>query len=119
MTEDSLKTRTRQAGPGFYVAPQLAAGDMAQAKAAGFRSVINNRPDFEGGTQQPTSIELKAAAEAEGLVYHHLPVAPSGHADGDARRMAELVRSSPGPVLAFCRTGARSEALYRKGTSLP
>jgi uncharacterized protein (TIGR01244 family) len=30
------------------VAGQLAPEAMAEAAAAGFRSVINNRPDFEG-----------------------------------------------------------------------
>ena len=36
------------------VAPQLAPEAMAEAAAAGFRSVVNNRPDFEGGPSQPT-----------------------------------------------------------------
>ena len=34
-------------------------GAMAEAVAAGFRSVINNRPDFEGGPDQPTSAAWK------------------------------------------------------------
>ena len=39
----------------FATAPQLVADDMAQAAAAGFRSVVNNRPDLEGGPSQPSS----------------------------------------------------------------
>ena len=104
--------------PGFYVTPQLAAEDMAGIEAAGFASVINNRPDHEGGSAQPDSAALEAAAVAAGLNYRHLPVPPSGHADADARQMAELVRSLPQPVLAFCRTGTRSAALYQKGKQL-
>lgn len=119
MTARSLADRIRPAGPDFFVAPQLAAADMEQARAAGFRTIINNRPDLEGGAEQPTSAEIEAAAQAQGLVYHYLPVVPSGHDDADARRMAELVQSSPRPVLAFCRSGSRSELLYRKGRSLP
>jgi uncharacterized protein (TIGR01244 family) len=99
--------------------PQLSPQDMAGVKAAGFRSVINNRPDFEAGPSQPTSAELAAAAQAAGLTYHYLPVPSSGHSDEDARRMAGLVRESPKPVLAFCRTGRRSGALYLKGKSAP
>lgn len=110
---DAFKARVRQAESEFFVAPQLSASDMALARAAGFRTVINNRPDFEGGPEQPTSDQLRAAAELEGLAYHHLPVAPSGHADGDARRMTELVQQSPRPVLAFCRSGSRSELRAR------
>ena len=37
----------------FAVAPQLAAEDMAAVAEAGFKSVIINRPDFEGGPAQP------------------------------------------------------------------
>ncbi|HEY9240130.1 MAG TPA: sulfur transferase domain-containing protein, partial [Burkholderiaceae bacterium] len=44
------------------VAPQLEPTAMAQAAAAGFRSIVNNRPDFEGGPDQPTSAALEAAA---------------------------------------------------------
>ena len=104
--------------PGFYVTPQLAAGDMAGIQAAGFASVINNRPDHEGGPAQPDSVVLAAAARAVGLLYRHLPVPPSSHAEADARKMVELVRSLPQPVLAFCRTGTRSAALYQKGKQL-
>ena len=38
----------------FAVAPQLGPDDMAAVAAAGFKSVIINRPDFEDGpNQQP------------------------------------------------------------------
>ncbi len=104
--------------PGFYVTPQLSADDMVDIKAAGFASVINNRPDHEGGPTQPDSAILEAAARAAGLNYRHLPVPPSGHADSDARRMVQTVLSLPQPVLAFCRTGTRSAALYQKGKQL-
>jgi uncharacterized protein (TIGR01244 family) len=103
---------------GFYVTPQLLPGDVAAAKASGFASIINNRPDWEGGASQPPSAELEASAAAAGVTYHHLPVPPAGHNEEDARRMAELVRSSPRPILAFCRTGTRSAALYKKGKTL-
>ena len=39
------------------VAPQLDLAGIAWAAQAGFKSVINNRPDFEGGPDQPTSSE--------------------------------------------------------------
>ena len=51
------------------VAPQLGPEAMAEAAAAGFKSVINNRPDFEGGPDQPTSASVGAAALAAGLQY--------------------------------------------------
>ena len=97
------------------VGPQLLPEQLAALKAAGFASVINNRPDGEGGPAQPSSAELEQAARAAGLAYHHLPVTPQNHSDADARRMAALVAELPRPVYAFCGTGRRAEALYRKG----
>jgi uncharacterized protein (TIGR01244 family) len=119
MAANTVLARAQSVAPGLSIASQLLPHEAAQAKAAGFRTIINNRPDFEGGPDQPTSAQLEAAARAEGLVYHHLPVPPSGHSDSDARRMYELVQASPQPVLAFCRTGRRSAALYEKGNTLP
>ena len=97
----------------FATAPQLAPQDMQQAAALGFRSVVNNRPDGEGGPSQPTSASLRAAAEAAGLKYAFLPVV-SGHlTPADAEGLATLLKELPAPVLAFCRSGARSGVLYR------
>ena len=38
----------------FAVAPQLGPEHMAEVAFEGYRSVIVNRPDFEGGVDQPT-----------------------------------------------------------------
>ena len=42
----------------FAVAPQLGPDDMADVAAAGYKSVIINRPDFEGGPDQPTAADV-------------------------------------------------------------
>jgi uncharacterized protein (TIGR01244 family) len=97
------------------VTPQVRPEDMPAIAAAGIRSIINNRPDLEGGAGQPTSAQLEAAARAAGLEYRHLPVPPAGHTPEQARSMVEAVEAMPHPVVAFCRTGRRSAALYRMG----
>ena len=102
--------------PTVSVAPQLDVDAMAWAAQAGYRSVINNRPDFEGGPAQPTSAVLQAAAEAAGLRYVHLPVAPAVQTPEEIARFGELLAALPAPVLAFCRTGTRSGKLYRAAT---
>ena len=98
------------------VAGQLAPEAMVDAAAAGFRSVINNRPDFEGGADQPTSAAIEAAAVAAGLRYAYLPVAPAVQTPAEIARFAELLTELPKPVLAFCRSGTRSGKLYRAAT---
>jgi uncharacterized protein (TIGR01244 family) len=98
------------------VAPQLEPAAMAWAAQQGFRSVINNRPDFEGGPDQPTSAAVEAAARAAGLQYAHLPVAPAVQTPEQIAEFAALLASLPKPILAFCRTGTRSGKLYRAAT---
>jgi uncharacterized protein (TIGR01244 family) len=97
----------------FSVAPQLAATDMAAVAAAGYKSVIINRPDFEGGPDQPTSDEVMAAAKAVGLQVEYQPVVSGAITGDDVARFAELLNTLPGPVLAYCRSGARCTNLYR------
>ncbi len=90
----------------FAVAPQLDPSDMADAADLGFRLVINNRPDGEA-PGQPTAAEMKQAAEAAGLAYVHIPVR-GGPDAAEVQAVREVVEATPGPVLAFCRSGARS-----------
>jgi uncharacterized protein (TIGR01244 family) len=95
------------------VAPQLTPDAMAEAARLGFRSIVNNRPDFEGGADQPTSAQIEAAASAAGLAYRHLPVSPSYQSPEEAAAMAQLLRELPRPILMFCRSGGRSSRLFK------
>lgn len=102
----------------FAVAGQIGPEDLAQAAAAGFRSVVNNRPDFEGGPVQPTSQAIQDAAGIAGVEYAFLPVR-SGYQDPtQIIAMHELLERLPKPVLAFCRSGARSANLYYTAQAL-
>lgn len=103
--------------PDVCVAPQLEPAAMAEAARAGFRSVVNNRPDFEGGPDQPTSAQIEAAARAAGLEYRHLPVSGGYQSPEEIAAFARLLAELPHPVLAFCRSGARSTKLYRAATA--
>ena len=98
------------------VAPQLDPAAMAWAAQAGFKSVINNRPDFEGGPDQPASSQIEAAAIAAGLRYVYLPVAPTVQTPDEIARFAQLLADLPKPILAFCRSGTRSGKLFRAAT---
>jgi len=90
----------------FSVSPQMKIEDVESAAAAGFRTIINNRPDGESG-DQTNGAEIEAAAKAHGLAYHALPfTGPPPPAV--VAETAALLEQSPGPVLAYCRTGTRS-----------
>ena len=107
----------RQIAADVCVAPQLEPAAMAELAAMGFKSVVNNRPDFEEGPQQPTSAQVQAAAQAAGLAYAHLPVQPAYQSPEEIARMAELLASLPRPLVAFCRSGTRSGKLYQAATA--
>ena len=102
----------------FATAGQLTADDIGEAAAAGFRSIVNNRPDFEGGASQPTSQAISQAASAAGLDYAFLPVQSAFQTPDEIARMHELLQKLPQPVLAFCRSGTRTTNLFRAAQAL-
>lgn len=104
---------SRPVGPDVCVAPQLTPDAMAEAARAGFRSVVNNRPDFEHGPNQPSNAEIEAAARAAGLEYRFLPVASGYQSAEEIAAFAALLNELPRPILLFCRSGARSTRLYQ------
>ena len=97
----------------FGTLGQIEPSHLAEIAAQGYKSVINNRPDGEGGPSQPTNASIQAEAEKLGLHYAYLPVVPSAINVDQVREMARLLSTMPGPVLAFCRSGARSTNLYQ------
>jgi uncharacterized protein (TIGR01244 family) len=103
----------------FAVAPQLSPDDMAAVAAAGYRSVIINRPDGEGGPDQPTAAEVSQAALNAGLNVEYQPVVSGAMTSNDVARFAELLRKLPGPVLAYCRSGTRCTNLYHAAQQMP
>ncbi len=94
------------------VAPQLGPEDMAALKAAGYRSVIINRPDFEGGESQPASADVIKAGEEAGLTVVYQPVVSGGITPEDVKTFRTHLDSLPTPILAYCRSGTRCTHLY-------
>jgi uncharacterized protein (TIGR01244 family) len=108
----------RPVAPDVCVAPQLTPAAMAEAAAMGFKSVVNNRPDFEHGPDQPTSAQIEAAAFAAGLAYRHLPVDGGYQSPEEIAAFAQLLAELPRPLLVFCRSGARSTRLFMAAQNL-
>lgn len=95
------------------VAPQLSPEDMAAVAQAGYRSVIINRPDFEGGPAQPTSAQVIEAAREAGLEVVYQPVVSGAMTLDDVVRFKQLLSELPQPVLAYCRSGTRCTNLFQ------
>jgi len=92
------------------VSDQLVPTDMAAIAAAGFRSIICNRPDDEAA-DQPSFAVIEAAAEKAGLVAAYLPVTTQTLNADNGAAFGMLMAQLPKPVLAYCRSGARSTSL--------
>ncbi len=101
----------------FAVAPQLSPEDMQAVAEAGFKSVIINRPDLEGGPDQPSSTDVMAAARAAGLAVEYQPVVSGAMTADDVVRFAALLKTLPEPILAYCRTGTRCSHLFQAATT--
>ena len=101
----------------FAVAPQLSPEDMQAVADAGFKSVIINRPDLEGGADQPFSADVIAAARAAGLSVEYQPVVSGSMTADDVARFAVLLKELPQPILAYCRTGTRCSHLFQAATT--
>ena len=106
-------TDFRKVTDDYSVAPQIEVSDIARAKAEGFVLVINNRPDGEA-PDQPTSAQMQAAAQAAGIAYVHIPVR-GGPTPEQVEIQRQLLVETPGPVLAFCRSGTRSIVTWSIG----
>ncbi len=101
-----------QLSPTVAVSPQIQLADIRRLAADGYKGIINNRPDHEG-PDQPRSDELEAEALRNGLIYRHIPITPGHYTEVETRAFAAALKEVDGPVLAFCRTGNRSTALWK------
>ncbi len=97
----------RAVTPDFSVAPQISEADVEQIAKAGFKTIIANRPDGEGGAEQPRANAIRVRAEALGLTFIALPFA-GAPTPQIVEQMAHVLNEAPQPVLAYCRSGTRS-----------
>ena len=95
----------------FAVSPQIAVADIPAIAAQGYKAIICNRPDDEE-PGQIAAVQLRDAAERLGLGFAHVPAVPGAITDADVEAMAGALGRLPQPILAFCRSGARSTKLY-------
>lgn len=86
--------------------------------AAGFKSIICNRPDGESGDQTPYAL-IEAAAKDAGIPIRNIPVVSGSITQEDVIAMKAALAELPKPVYAYCRSGARCTNLYMLVQQLP
>ena len=96
----------------FSVTGQILPREMPAICALGFRTVICNRPDGEAA-DQPLFSEIAEVAKDCGIKSVYIPVSGQlGLQPGDVAALKQAWADLPKPVLAFCRSGARSTAVF-------
>lgn len=104
----------RQISTAYAVTPQITVEDIPAIAAAGFKTIICNRPDAEVPPSHQAAA-MKAAATAEGLEFVVNPVThQSLNMDMVAAQMA-AIDASAGPTLAYCASGTRSSIVWSLG----
>jgi uncharacterized protein (TIGR01244 family) len=94
----------------YAVSPQIAAEDIPDIAAAGFDTVVCNRPDGENPPKLHVEA-LRPAIEAAGMRLVVNPM-PGGGLTMDHIAAQRAAMEDGGKVLAYCASGNRSSILW-------
>jgi uncharacterized protein (TIGR01244 family) len=97
--------------PDYAVSPQIDPEDMPAIAAAGYRVVIDNRPDAEIPPSHHAA-RMRAAAEAAGLTFVDNPVVGGQMTMRNVEAQGAAIAEAGGPVLAYCASGTRSSVVW-------
>ncbi len=95
----------------YAVSPQIAPEDMDAIVAAGFKTLVCNRPDGEIPPELHAE-QMRKAAEAAGLQFVLNPVIGGAISMENVTAQGETLAQSDGPVLAYCASGNRSSIVW-------
>lgn len=102
--------------PRYAVSPQIDPSDLDAIKAAGFTTVICNRPDEEVPPSHQAAA-IAAAAEAAGLTFKVLPITHQTMTPDAVAQQGAMVEAADGPVLAYCASGTRCSVIWALGAA--
>jgi len=103
----------RQINDEYSVTGQIDIEDLDEIKAMGFKSIVCHRPDFES-PDQPLFADIAKRAGELGLSISHVPVGPTGVDATAVAGMVDALDEFERPMLGYCRSGARSTAIYQQ-----
>ncbi len=97
--------------PTYAVSPQIEASDLPAIMAAGFTTIINNRPDGEIPPHLHTA-QMRAAVEAAGLTFIANPIIGGALTMENVAAQKAAIAAASGPVFAYCASGNRSSVVW-------
>lgn len=101
----------RQITPDYAVSPQITPADLVAVKAAGFTTVIDNRPDAEISADLHEPV-MRAAAEALGLTFVANPIIGGALTMANVTAQRAAMDAATGPVFAYCASGNRCSIVW-------
>lgn len=97
--------------PTYAVSPQIDPEDLPAIKAAGYVTVIDNRPDGEILPDLHTDV-MRAAVEALGLTFVANPIIGGALTEANVIAQRAAMDAATGPVFAYCASGNRSSVVW-------
>lgn len=97
----------------YSVSGQINVLDLDAIKEMGFQSIVCHRPDMEE-PDQPDFSAIAARADELGLPIAHIPIGREGVTAAAVQMMVDALDEFPRPMLGYCRSGARSTAVYQQ-----
>lgn len=97
--------------PTYAVSPQIDPSDLPAIKAAGYTTIIDNRPDGEIPPHLHTPV-MQLAAEALGLTFIANPVIGGALTQDNVTAQRAAIEAAAGPVFAYCASGNRSSVVW-------
>lgn len=98
----------------YGVSGQITPEDIPAIKAAGYGTVICNRPDAEVPAEL-NAAAMRQAVEAAGLTFVENPFSHAAFSMDIVDRQMETLGAADGPVFAYCASGNRCTVLWSIG----
>ncbi|MEZ5912441.1 MAG: TIGR01244 family sulfur transferase [Paracoccaceae bacterium] len=97
--------------PDYAVSPQITPEDVPALAAAGFTTVICNRPDPEIPADLHAAT-IRKAVEAAGMTFVLNPVIGGAITMDNADTQGAAIDAAAGKVFAYCASGNRSSIVW-------
>lgn len=103
----------RKVDDSYSVTGQITSDDLSAIQSMGFKSIVCHRPDDEE-PGQPSYQAIEAEARALGIEMRHIPIGKTGVGHEQVQAMVDALDELDRPMLGYCRSGARSTAVYQQ-----
>ena len=97
--------------PNVTALAQPSVEDVAELAERGYRSIVSNRPENET-EDQPSWLDLKAAAAAKNMDAIQIPVVMGQISEEQVEAFRNALEDLPRPIAVFCRTGTRAALMW-------